>query len=388
VDALKLRTIRRALWLAVIVLWILNTVAAQDAKQRPQTNSAPQLERISKQAEAARNDHRIDDAIALYKRGLAIKPSWEEGWWYLGSIYYDLDRYDDARDAFRHLTAVNPKAGPALAMLGLCEFETKKYDTALSHLGQAFTLGVPQDDQFADVARYHYAVLLTRYEHYEEAMKVLTVFAQRNLNQPDYVEAMGLAALRKPLLPSEMPPTERELVMDVGRTMYDGAGLRASQAASEFKILLAKYPSEPNIHYLYGSFLLFSDADAGLTELQKELEISPAHVPALVTIAAEYIRRHDFKAALPFAEKAAAIDPQSFAAHTMLGRVLCEGGLDDARGLKELELARQLAPASPQVRIALATAYSKVGRKDDAARERQEFLKLRKQNDESGPGLQ
>jgi hypothetical protein len=40
-----------------------------------------------------------------------------------------------------------------------------------------------------------------------------------------------------------------------------------------------------------------------------------------------------------------------------------------------------LAPASPQVRIALATAYAKAGRKDDAARERQEFLKLRKEVD-------
>jgi len=49
--------------------------------------------------------------------------------------------------------------------------------------------------------------------------------------------------------------------------------------------------------------------------------------------------------------------------------------------VKELEEARKLAPNSPQVRIALATAYGKVGRKEDAARERQEFLKLRQQVD-------
>ena len=64
-----------------------------------------------------------------------------------------------------------------------------------------------------------------------------------------------------------------------------------------------------------------------------------------------------------------------------MGRVLTEGDIDLPRGLKELEYARQLAPASPQVRIALATAYTKAGRKDDAARERQEFLRLRKITD-------
>jgi len=35
------------------------------------------------------------------------------------------------------------------------------------------------------------------------------------------------------------------------------------------------------------------------------------------------------------------------------------------------------------VRIALAKAYGKAGRKEDAARERQEFLKLRKEADEA-----
>jgi tetratricopeptide (TPR) repeat protein len=169
------------------------------------------------------------------------------------------------------------------------------------------------------------------------------------------VEAAGLAALRKPLLPSELPPTDRELVMDVGRAMY----------------------------YLYGSFLLFSDVEEGLAQLKKELEISPAHVPALVTLASEYLRAEDYHGGLPFAEKAVEIDQQSFPAHAVLGRILAEGNLDAPRGIKELELARRLAPTSPQVHMALASAYSKAGRKEEATREREEFLKLRKIADES-----
>jgi Flp pilus assembly protein TadD len=176
--------------------------------------------------------------------------------------------------------------------------------------------------------------------------------------------------------------------MDVGRVMYDATALRttavlmsAAEVGTEFKILVDKYPETPNIHYLYGSFLMFADADSGLREIKRELEISPAHVPAMVTIAHEYIQRKDFQAALPYAQKAVEVEPQSFAARTIFGRVLVEGDLDSKRGVEELEKARTLAPGSPQVRIALASAYAKIGRKEDAARERREFLKLRQEVD-------
>jgi tetratricopeptide (TPR) repeat protein len=350
------------------------------AQQAPSTSP---LARIQKQAETARQQNRIDDAIALYKKGIAIQPSWDEGWWSLGTLNYSLDHFEEASDAFRHLTAIKPDVALPWAMLGLSEFETKRYDSSMEHLRHGIGLGLGQDPNIADVANYHLALLLTRDQQYEEAMKILALFAQRNLDDANYIEAMGIASLRKPLLPAELPPTDRLLVMDVGRVMYDGTALRTTEAAAEFKILLDKYPDTPNIHYLYGSFLMFSDANGGLAELKKELEISPAHVPALVTIASEYIQREDYKAGLPYAEKAVELEPRSFPARAVLGRILSEGGIDDERGIKELETARKIAPTSPQVRIALAKAYGKAGRKEDAARERQEFLKLRKEADEA-----
>ena len=348
--------------------------------------AAPSLDRISKQADAAREAGQTDQAIAHLKKGVALKPSWEEGWWGLGSLYYELDNYPLARDAFHRLTIINPKVGIGWAMLGLCEFQTKQYEPSLAHLGRGIALGTGGDPAIGDVAKYHLALLLTRSEEYEQSLKLLAEFAQRNLNQPDYVEAMGIAALRKPLLPNELPPTEREIVMDVGRAMYDATSRRAKESESDFRLVLDKYPTTPNIHYLYGSSLLNSDAERALSELKKELEISPSHVPAMVAIAAELLRSEKYQDALPYAEKAAAIDPNSFPAHAILGRVLVEGDLDKVRGVKELEIAKQLQPASPQVRIALASAYAKIGRNEDAARERQEFQKLRKQTDEHSAG--
>ncbi len=368
----------RAEFVLAGLAWAAVSGVGAETKGTPRADT---IARIQKQAEAARKENHIDAAIALYKKGVAIKPAWEEGWWGLGTLYYGLDQFTDARDAFRHLTAIQPSAGAPWAMLGLSEFETKQYDQALSHLRHAADLHTGQEQGIADEANLRLALLLTRNQEYEGAMKVLALFAQRNLNDAKYIEAMGIASLRKPVLPSELVPTDRQLVMDVGRVMYDATALRTTEAGAEFKILVDKYPETPNIHYLYGSFLMFADANNGLREMKKELEVSPAHVPAMVTIANEYIQRKDFQEALPYARKAAELEPQSFPAHAVLGRVLAEGDLDSQRGIQELEEARKLAPGSPQVRIALATAYAKAGRKEDAARERREFLKLRQQVD-------
>ncbi len=365
---------------------LVPVLAALSLAQAQAPNKASAIERISKEADAAREANRVDEAIGLYKKGVALKPSWDEGWWYLGTEYYNLDDYANGRDAFRHLTVIKPDLALGWAMLGLCEFRTRDYHDSLAHLSRGVALGVESDQNISDVVHYHYALLLTRDAQYEDAMKILAMFAQRGLNQPDYIEAEGLAALRKPLLPAELPPVERESVMDVGRALYDASALKTAEADAEFKVLLEKYPTLPNLHYLYGSFLLFSDVDKGLAEIKKELEISPNHLPAMVTLASEYLRAQDFKAALPYAEKAVDTDSRSFPAHAILGRILSEGDIDPARGIKQLEFARQLAPGSPQVRMALASAYTKSGRKEDAAKERQEFLKLRKMADEGNKG--
>jgi thioredoxin-like negative regulator of GroEL len=45
-------------------------------------------------------------------------------------------------------------------------------------------------------------------------------------------------------------------------------------------------------------------------------------------------------------------------------------------GIVELEAAARLAPESPEVHFALARAYTKAGRAEDAARERDTFARL------------
>jgi predicted Zn-dependent protease len=161
------------------------------------------------------------------------------------------------------------------------------------------------------------------------------------------------------------------------------AGKQPAEAEKYFAELLANYPKTPNVHYLYASFLLASDEEGGLRELQKELELNPKDTEALATVALEYEKRGDADKAIPYAQRAVEADPGFFAAHGVLGRLLANAG-EAEKGIKELEIARQEAPDSPQVRFSLAAAYALAGRKADAARERAEFVRLKQLADEMG----
>jgi tetratricopeptide (TPR) repeat protein len=346
--------------------------------------SPSDFDAIVKNADAARDGGDVDRAIGLYQQALQVKPDWKQGWWVLGSILYDSNRYQEGAEAFLPLTALDPEKSAGWAMAGLCEFETQQYRQALNHLLKAENLGLPKS--LLDVTLYHIELILIRGSQFDAALEMLSQDSLRGTENPKLLEAMGIAALRKPLLPEQLPPSDHELVMSIGRAVCDAAAYRTTDATREFKSLLAKYPSLPQLHYLAGQVFLESDPDQAIADFTQELNLSPNHLQTLVSLASEYMKQNDYQTALRYAERAQASDSRYFAAHAMLGRVLVEGNLDMPRGIKELETSVQLAPDNPQCRVALASAYAKVGRKTDAAKERAEFLRLRKQADASNSG--
>ncbi len=322
------------------------------------------------------------EAPGLYQLALAANPRWEEGWWALGTLEYAKDKYPECRDAFRKLVHLSPKGGPALTMLGLCEFGAHQHDQALIHLreGQEFGAGAPAIDK---VAKYQLARLYVRSGSFESALAVLAQLTQIGDDRPAYFSLAGVAALWKPILPEDVPESDREFVYLAGRAFCYAAARKAAAADTAIKELAARYPNSPGVHYLYGSFELRENADRAVDQFLAELKINPSHVGALSALAAEYLRRGEPVTGLLYARQLAAILPGALASHTLLGRLLAEQG-DIKEGVRELEKARSIDPDHPQPHIALASLYAKLGRKEDAAYERKEFLRLKDRGGRAG----
>ncbi len=341
---------------------------------QPQSPRVPQL---AQQAAKARDEGRLDDALALYRRGVVLQPDWVEGWWSLGTLQYDRNAFAPARDAFSHLLKLDSGAAPAWALRGLCEFELKEYRPSLDDMQRALRLGLDKAPQLSKVTLYHAALLLTRSAQFQTALKLFSLLAVEDVDDRETILGTGLAGLRLPLFPSETPPAQEEFVYRVGHALQLSARREEDAARKELEALVAARPRAPELHNLLGQVVVLSDPDAALEYWKAELAISPNHTPAKLQIAFEYLKRGEAAAGLPYARESVALEPESFVAHNALGRLMLASG-DMAGGIAELEKAKKLAPDSLDTRIELASAYARAGRSQDAARERAEFLRLKK----------
>src|SRR5262249_52772043 len=92
---------------------------AQQRRARPaaQPNSAQaktqaDFDHLKAQAEEAREAGRLEDAIELYRKAVAAKSNWVDGWWYLATLLYDRDRDAEAVPAFQPGAQPQPQARP------------------------------------------------------------------------------------------------------------------------------------------------------------------------------------------------------------------------------------------------------------------------------------
>jgi len=339
--------------------------------------TAPSFDDLKQRAEQARSNNQVEEQIKLYRRLVNLRPAWGEGWWYLGTGLYDLHRYEEALNAFQHLSKIDVKDGSSWALMGMSEFELKRYEDSLKHLFRAEELGVGPNQEMLLTVRYHIALLLNRAGQFEWAHDHLTAFSWLADTSAPIVEAVGINALRMPVLPAEVPADKLDLVMQVGRASWEPslAG-HPEQAIKTFEDLVAKYPREPNLHYAYGTRLLDSDPAAAEREFQKEVEINPTQVVARIQIVFLKLKQGDSEDAVSLAREAVKLAPDYFLAHNALGRsLLADGKTADA--IQELQKAVQLEPKVPESHFDLAEAYRAAGRKLDAQKETAEFARIK-----------
>jgi tetratricopeptide (TPR) repeat protein len=342
------------------------------------------FEQISKQAAKAVAEDRSNDAIHLFRAGLKLHHGWAEGWWSLGTLFYDQDRFPEAAAAFRHFLPLTSKRGPAYVFLALCEYETRDYEESLKHFRAWASSGWPGTRETIDVAVFHFALLLTREGKFVEALYLLTPEVVKMGNTPALTEAMGLASLRMRNLPEDYPPERREMIWLAGQAAAYAEHFPPDYArADEFADrLLGHYRAQPEVHFFRGTLFNFEKKNSieAEREFREELRISPDHVPSMLELAAIDLGNNNLEEATTLAKGAAKLDPQNAEAHHILGRIwLAKEQTEQAAS--ELEFAKCLAPTSSNIRSHLAIAYGKLGRVQEAKAEAALAISLKKKED-------
>jgi len=343
---------------------------------------------LSAQADAARDAEQLDRAVSLYRKALALRPTWKEGWWSLGTILYDQNSYQPAAAAFRKLLAQAPNNGTAHLMLALCEYQLNQDDAALRDIESAKKLGTRKDPQLLHVLHYHEAMLLLRRAHFENAREALRFLLDDDVQSDDVNAALAMCAL---LLPPKDAPAdntpEHQLLLRIGQAEALSMQKKYKDAEKAYAELVHQSPDFPGLHYAYGRVLLTTEnADAAIAQFQQEIQRNPDHVHARLQIASAYYRT-DSRAGIPLAEQAVKLQPSYPFAHYLLGLLYFDAD-DNARAIPQLEAAVRMVPQEPQFYFALGNAYAKAGRKQEAARARANFTRLKAMhNAPSGPAV-
>jgi tetratricopeptide (TPR) repeat protein len=368
------------LWLALTSSAILGPASGQTSSihTNRSADAAPKdsFEELSAAANKAKEQNRDDDAVALYERALHLNPQWREGLWFEGVLQFGKAKYPETRDLMRRLVALEPKAGPAWALLGMSEHETRDYSRALDHLQHAREMGLGEEKELAQSVYFYTSILLTRFGRYDDASTLLFAMVKSGYPEQAIEEPIGLAVLRYPFLPVEIPSDRREMFRFAGQATLAVEAQRREDAEKILSSLVAHYGTEPGVHFLYGVFLLDVRPEDGVKELQEELKVAPFNFTAKVRLAEEYLKEEKTDVALSLADEVLKVDPEYSSAHLIRGEALIAKG-DAANGIAALEVSRKLRPDIVRTHWDLLKAYTAAGRNEDARREKEEIERLR-----------
>ena len=145
------------------------------------------------------------------------------------------------------------------------------------------------------------------------------------------------------------------------------------EAAEQYRVVLARNPGLPGIHYRLGRILLSKAEtptmrDDAKKEFQEELRLNPGNAGAEFVLGelARQIGEND--EAIQRFTRATQLDVMFSDAYLGLGRSLLAAGKAES-AIAPLEAAVRLQPDNPTMHFHLATAYRRSGRKADADRE-------------------
>jgi tetratricopeptide (TPR) repeat protein len=351
-KSLSMRALRSIAVGAVLWQSQFHSYAAGGIPPAPQTATSrraeqPDIDVLQKLAQQEGESGQTSEAISDYRRVLASRPEWKEGWWNLGVLQYGANQFAEARSTLQRVVGFAPDLGVAWSLLGLCEFETRDFADALVHLEKAQSLGIKDDAEVQRVSIYHLGMLRVRTGDFDRASDLLLKTFGGQISEQIKI-ALGLATLRIGFLPEELDPSKEALVLAAGDVVAAGA-----ETLERFPALLKTYPDVPYVHYAFGLSLAKAGRDKeAIGAMHEETVVSPESPLPWIEISRLQLRIGSAKEALIASEKAVALDPKNRDAHERLAAALEYLG-DKTRATSERKVAGGLtaSQSAPEQRI-------------------------------------
>ena len=301
----------------------------------------------------ARQEH-FTQAIAFYRKALALDPSMPGLRLNLGLAYFKDNDYEKAIPTFAALLkAAAPGSDEAqrlTVLMGMSHYGLGEYAAAVPYLQHAS-------------------------EHDAQNLPLLLTLAHSCLLSSKYPCVLDafhrMVALNANSAEAEM------LVGEALDQMNDRIG-----ATRELRAAVQANPKEQNVHFGLG-YLLWTQGQIqeAAQQFQAELENDPEHTQAMLYLADSQIQMSRMDEARPLLEKLVKINPKSSMGHLDLGIVYADGGRN-AEALAEFRAAIALKPDDVNAHYRLARLYRLMGKQVEAKAEFEKSRSLNQAADE------
>jgi choline-sulfatase len=249
-------------------------------------------------------------------------------------------------DAFRQKTsstreapqvALDPAAQEKLAALGYVATDRN------ASRADAKDVGADPKDKVKIANLNHRAFLLIEDHHYQEAVPLLQQLIVHDPDTPLAYAQLGQCFVNLKQFPQAVPVLRKAVQM------------RPEMTTPHFQLAAALVETK--------------DFDGATGELEIVVARLPQFEEAHRMLAVAYAQTGRTPEAIEECEKVLEVEPDHYGTNLLLGRVLVITG-DPKAALPRLKKAGTLEPKAPEPHAFLAEAYTKLGRKTDAARER------------------
>lgn len=298
----------------------------------------------------ARQDQ-YDNAIAYYRKAVAINPSFPGLQLDLGLALFKSSRFREAADVFQAQLKRNPGDQRLTILAGMSYYGMGSYAKAVPYLKQAAEKDPPNLP--LRLTLVHSCLWAKEYAC------VLDVYKQILSLNAESAEADMLA----------------------GEAM-DAQGNSAG-AIEQFRAAVRANPNEPNVHFGLG-YLLWTQKQypEAAQEFQAELKNNPLQGQARAYLGDTMVRDNDYSAAEPELKQASKQDPSLALPYLDLGIIYASSGRND-EAVAAFQKAIALGPKDVDAHWRLARLYQTMGKHEEAKAEFAKVSEMKKDQDQN-----